>query len=98
FKDLNGIGGSPLRFDFAVLDNKRKVIGLIEFDGIYHYEKRFEDDGHEMLVKHDLMKNEYCADKNIPLLRIHYSQMDDVPTLVKSFLDKTNAEQAYVRN
>lgn len=65
------------RFDFAILDNNNKVIKLIEFDGIQHY----EDTGFSKLNKgeslqkrqeSDRIKNEWAAAHNIPLLRIPY--------------------------
>ena len=33
FKDLKGIRGGCLRFDFAILDHNGKVLKLIEYDG-----------------------------------------------------------------
>lgn len=73
-----------LPFDFALMNENKNVIGLIEFDGEQHFKpvdfgngkidafKRFED-----LVKHDNIKNCYCKAKQIPLLRISYEDLDD---------------------
>lgn len=71
------------RFDFAILDNNNKVIKLIEFDGIQHY----EDTGFSKLNKgeslqkrqeSDRIKDEWAATHNIPLLRIPYWDYDKI--------------------
>jgi hypothetical protein len=64
----------PLPFDFAVFVNGE--LGLIEFDGSQH----FKDSsgfwggrhGFEEVQSRDNIKNKYCEDKGIPLLRIPY--------------------------
>lgn len=69
FKDCKDI--KPLPFDFY-LPNHNIVI---EYDGKQHYEpinyfggnKRFE-----YIVRHDQIKNEYCKNNGISLLRIPY--------------------------
>lgn len=65
FKDLNGIGGRYLRFDFGIYDNN-KLVCLIEYDGAFH-------DNLDRIKVHDTIKDKYCKDNNIPLLRIHHS-------------------------
>ena len=40
FPDLVGRTKTPLRFDFAVLDDDDEVDFLIEFQGIQHYEPK----------------------------------------------------------
>lgn len=64
----------PLPFDFAIFINGR--MGLIEFDGSQHFK---DSSGHwggresyEAVHARDEIKNKYCSDKNIPLLRIPY--------------------------
>lgn len=69
FKDLKDIYN--LVFDFYV-DNKY----IIEFDGIQHFDMTEHGwntlDKFNTRHKHDLMKNKYCFDNNIPLIRIPY--------------------------
>ena len=75
-KDANN-----LRFDFAILDNNGELLHLIEYDGKQHFEpvkifggeKRFLDQ-----IKKDKMKNEYCNNNNIKLIRIKYSDIDKI--------------------
>ena len=68
FDDLRGVGGRLLRFDFAIFKDK-ELTHLIEYDGRQHadIESRFYS---ETTVKHDQMKDEYCALHNIPLIRL----------------------------
>jgi len=40
FPDLVSHSKTPLRFDFAVLDDEGEVDFLIEFQGIQHYEPK----------------------------------------------------------
>ena len=70
-----------LPFDFILLDYNI----LIEYDGIQHYkignwsssyDKNLEV--FQKTIKHDIMKNEYCYDNNIPLIRIPYWHYDEL--------------------
>lgn len=66
-----------LRFDFAIFNNNRELIKLIEFQGEQHTQPSngfFSDE----LIKHDKMKEEYCKKNNIPLLCIYYQRGRDV--------------------
>ena len=81
FKDLKDI--SYLRFDFALINND-KIIRLIEFDGEQHFHNRknslWNKNGTEfaILQKHDKMKNDYCKEHNIPLVRIPYTEVNNI--------------------
>lgn len=75
-----------LRFDFAVfLEDK---IFLIEFDGKQHFEKNdnmFTFNFEEIILR-DKIKNNYCAENGIPLLRIRYDEIKWVKEKVQDFL------------
>lgn len=61
----------PLPFDFYLPEYDK----CIEFDGIQHFEPidRFGgQDGFEYTIKHDKIKDNYCENNNIELLRIPY--------------------------
>ena len=93
FSDLVGIGGGNLRFDFGILNKQFNLIGLIEYDGEFHYKKMYENDGYENIQIHDKLKNDYCDINNIPLLRIPYWQYKDMEKLIYTFVSKiTNLE------
>lgn len=63
----------PLPFDFYLPDHNT----CIEFDGIQHFEPiEFfgGQEAFELRHKHDLIKNQYCKDNQITLLRIPYTE------------------------
>lgn len=61
-----------LPFDFFVNNSY-----LIEYDGRQHYE---QDNffGYDTIHKHDLLKTQWCKDNHIPLIRIPYTQYEDL--------------------
>lgn len=69
---------SSYRFDFAILDNNKKIIRLIEFDGQQHFEKNIKNLGWNTLQhylktnQHDKLKNQIAIQNHIPLVRIPY--------------------------
>lgn len=69
------------RFDFAIIKNN-KVIRLIEFDGIQHFQKitsgYFSVELCEEIQQRDKEKNEYAKKHHIPLVRIPYMLRDSV--------------------
>lgn len=66
-----------LPFDFRI----KKFNLLIEFDGEQHFHKmRVKKEAEKKLLKvhkNDLIKNKFCIDNNINLLRINYKQNKD---------------------
>lgn len=96
FDDLLGIGGGLLRFDFAILNNKNVLIGLIEYDGQQHF-KQINFGGisdEEALInleyqqQNDNIKNQYCKDNDINLLRIPYWEFDNIEKILEEWLSK----------
>ena len=68
------------RFDFAIFNNKNKLLYLIEYDGKQHF-----DDGQlhwtetvQQIRQRDNIKNQWCKDNNIPLIRIPYTHLNDL--------------------
>ena len=81
FPDLLGVNGGRLRFDFGILNNQNELLYLIEYDGIQHYKPNCfgQDDQLFKIIKiHDKLKNEYCIEHNIPLIRIPYTQLNNI--------------------
>lgn len=73
FEDLKDKG--YLRFDFALFDSDKKLIGLIEYQGIQHFQKVEYFGGEEEFKKQqirDNLKLDYCKHLNIPLYYITY--------------------------
>ncbi len=89
FDYLTGANDGLLRFDFAIFDNNNHLKYLIEYDGELHYEPaRFSKDEEKMLdklkqqQKNDALKNQYCKDNNITLLRIPYWEFDNIEQIL----------------
>ncbi len=78
FSDCKSKNNRVLRFDFAIFDKDNKLIKLIEFDGEQHFKpiKYFGgEDYFEYIKENDTIKNNYCINNNIELLRIPYTQL-----------------------
>lgn len=88
FNDLIGRGGGYLKFDFALIGENNQVSALVEFDGPFHFNKMFKGDGHELLVIHDRVKERYCREKNLPLLRIPHWDIEKTHELLLGFISK----------
>jgi hypothetical protein len=82
----------PLRFDFAIFDNKDNLLFLIEYNGEQHYKnvKYFEKRGSlEYTQSNDEIKINFCKDKSIDLLVIPFSQYNTIENiLTQKLLDK----------
>ena len=79
----------PLRFDIALFKNNT-LIGLIEYDGEFHDRIHWKDSRSNIEdVKHrDTIKNNYCLNHNIPLLRINYKNFKNYKTQILNFISK----------
>lgn len=81
FKDLIGIGGRKLRFDFAIFQNGI-LLYLLEYDGKFHFEKVHLNHDFERQLIHDSFKNEYCIKNNIKLIRIPYWEFNNINIII----------------
>lgn len=88
FENLLGIGGYPLRFDFAIFDSANNLKLLVEYDGEFHFGKLYDNDNFEIVQTHDEYKNQYCKDNNIPLLRIPYWDFDSIEQILDKYLNQ----------
>lgn len=87
FKDLVGIKGGLLRFDFAVMKDK-KLLFLLEYDGEYHYQPIEGEEVLRIQQEHDRRKNEYCKNNNIELHRIPYWEHDNLISKMEEILTR----------
>ena len=90
FPDLVSPKNKPLRYDFAILNPNHTVRRLIEFDGPQHNQAVSYFGGAQELLKtknHDYLKNCYARYRHIPLIRIPYSERDNI-TLEMLLSDK----------
>lgn len=79
FNDLLSPKGNPLRPDF-IIENKKI---WIEYDGEFHYNKYYENDGYEQLLINDKIKNEYAKKNGWKLLRIPYWDFDKIEEILE---------------
>ena len=79
YKDFRTSGkfGAP-KFDFYIPEGNY----IIEYDGEQHFGYSNlgwnNKEHHEKVVQRDKIKNEYCQKNNIPLIRIPYTQYNDL--------------------
>ena len=75
FPDLRGLKGRPLRFDFAIIKDK-KIIVLIEYDGEQHYRcvSHFQKSVFDFkkTQEWDRKKNSYALSRKISLIRVPF--------------------------
>lgn len=68
-------------FDFAIFNQQKQLLKLIEYDGQQHFKPVQFWGGQETLKiqqDRDQKKNEYCQAHGIKLLRIPYTQFDNI--------------------
>lgn len=63
----------PLPFDFAIIEDG-ELKYLIEYDGEQHFKPKFGEYHFKNTVRNDGIKNQFCKDNNIDLIRIPYKQ------------------------
>lgn len=78
----------PLPFDISINKNT-----LIEFDGGHHFYNVYGEASHNMTREHDQIKDNYCQENKIYLLRISYDQMskDKMKKHITDFLEIANS-------
>lgn len=91
----------PLYFDFAIFDNTRNVVLLIEYQGMQHF-KEIEMFGgaksYKRLKMHDQRKKDYAQINHIPLLEIPYSisSLEDIVSFLNGELRNYSAISSFV--
>jgi predicted nucleic acid-binding Zn-ribbon protein len=90
FDDLKA--KKKLRFDFAIKNNE-DLLFLIEYDGIQHFQPKDYFGGYKRFRKskaRDRIKNYYCKNNDIPLLRINYFTKHKMEDLLEEKLQEFN--------
>ena len=80
---------NPLPFDFAVFDGNDNLKCLIEYDGEGHFipvNIFGGKSGLESVKIRDNIKNEYCKNNNINLIRIPYTEFDNIEEILKNII------------
>lgn len=79
FDDCRSAIGGILRFDFSIFNEDGGIKCLIEYDGIQH-ETGWRNDPESLKAnkERDAIKNKYCQDNGINLIRINYRDYDKI--------------------
>lgn len=86
----------PLPFDFYLPDYNM----CIEYDGELHFKEVDYFGGKEQLnlqQKHDNIKNKYCQENNIKLLRIPYWDFNDIDEILDKEIPRNEINQRTIR-
>ena len=68
----------PLHFDFAILNEQNEVLYCLEYDGKQHFEDSSWNEDFELIKLRDEIKNQWCKENNIPLIRIPYTHLKNL--------------------
>jgi hypothetical protein len=79
---------NSLLFDFGIYNFHKELEMLIEYDGIQHFKPTFGDLSFERTKLSDEIKNNYCKNNNIKLLRIPYWEFDNIKEILRSELNR----------
>ncbi len=81
FNGCNGLSNLPLRFDFYLPNFNI----LIEYDGKQHFDKtsRYWS---ESVITNDNIKNKFCFDNHIRLIRIDYKNYSNIEQILTTLL------------
>lgn len=83
-----------LKFDFSIYDDNSELLSVLEYDGEAHF-KPIQFGGisideaklnFETQVKRDKIKNCFCKENNIKMLRISYKDSDKIYDILNSYL------------
>lgn len=92
-KNAKSVNNWSLWVDFAVFDDHERILALIEYDGIQHFEP-VEFFGGEAAFKtqkkNDELKNDYCNENNLLLIRIPYWEINNIEKILIDTLHEFN--------
>lgn len=89
--------GGSAKYDFSIFNNNKDLQYIIEYDGLQHYiesNSKWDENGKFKIRQNsDQLKNQWCINHNIPLIRIPYTQfkklcLDDLRLETTEFLIK----------
>lgn len=78
------------RFDFFIPSENM----VIEYDGIQHYEPISHfggEEGYNQTLQRDATKNQYCLDNEITLIRLPYTQLDNINEILHEILKEKSS-------
>ena len=81
----------PLPFDFCIFDTNFNIFSMVEYDGKQHTEENglFASNGNYKRLKiNDNIKNEFCQNNKIKLLRISYKDFNKIESILNEYLSE----------
>ena len=79
----------PLPFDFAIFSNTGDLLCVIEYDGEqhYHYIEHWHktEEGFKQQQLRDSIKTDFCKINNIKLIRIPYTEFDNIEQILRNY-------------
>lgn len=93
FQDLKSDKNYPLKFDFAIFNQDKRILCLIEYQGEQHdisYEKYHINFGKQQREITDKQKKQYCIKNKIPFFEIWYYQ--DIEEEIIKILQQLHAD------
>lgn len=82
FPDLKSKRNHALYFDFVIYNLDGSIKKIIEYDGEQHFSSKGDNDYFsdtlERRIENDNIKNNWCKNKNIELIRINYTQKKNI--------------------
>jgi hypothetical protein len=82
FKKNYQMGATNISFDFFLF----KINTVVDFDISGYYTLIDKEESYESLKTNDKIKNDYCEDNYIDLIRIRYDQIDRIFDILKESL------------
>lgn len=86
FDDFISNNGFNYKYDFGILLNE-ELKAIVEYDGAFHYEPIEYFGGEERFEirqRNDEIKDNYCKENNIPLIRIPYWDYENIEEIIKN--------------
>ena len=78
FPQLKGINNGYCKFDFCIYNSENQIQRIVEFDGEFHYDINNGIWNSETVKQNDIIKNNFCKNNNIPLVRIPYWERNKI--------------------
>ena len=103
FEGLVGLGNGLLSYDFYLPNIQHNF--LIEYDGEFHYKPirkhknksmKYAEARFKQQQEHDRLKNQYCENNNINLLRIPYWDFDNIKEILDAYFNENKLKTGLI--
>lgn len=98
---IDGMNGLA-RYDFAIFNDNYKIICLIEYHGVQHYQVAYTwNDNEEALIDRqhkDELKRQWAINHHVPLYEIPYWEFDNIEIILKTIIQDIEKTQKTEQN